>query len=72
MNSQLTARILNNMPEFSKGQKLIAKYILEHYDKVAYMTASRLGATVGVRLLCVLQQRLVTVATRSCNRRCRK
>ena len=48
MNSQLTARILNNMPEFSKGQKLIAKYILEHYDKVAYMTASRLGATVGV------------------------
>lgn len=36
------------MPGFSKGQKLIAKYIEEHYDKVAFMTASRLGATVGV------------------------
>lgn len=48
MNNQLTARILKHMPEFSKGQRLIAKYILEHYDKVAYMTASRLGATVGV------------------------
>ena len=36
------------MKEFSKGQKLIAKYIEEHYDKVAFMTASKLGATVGV------------------------
>ena len=36
------------MPGFSKEQKLIAKYIEEHYDKVAFMTASRLGATVGV------------------------
>lgn len=36
------------MPGFSKGQRLIAKYIEEHYDKVAFMTASRLGATVGV------------------------
>jgi Transcriptional regulators len=36
------------MGDFSKGQKLIAKYIEEHYDKVAFMTASKLGATVGV------------------------
>ena len=36
------------MDTFSKGQKLIARYISEHYDKVAFMTASRLGATVGV------------------------
>lgn len=36
------------MATFSKGQKLIAKYIMEHYDRVAFMTASRLGATVGV------------------------
>lgn len=35
-------------PGFSKGQKNIAKYIHEHYDKAAFMTASRLGATVGV------------------------
>ncbi len=48
MNNQLTARIYERMPKFSKGQRLIAKYIEEHYDKVAFMTASRLGATVGV------------------------
>ena len=33
---------------FSKGQKRIAKYILENYDKAAFMTAGRLGKTVGV------------------------
>lgn len=36
------------MNGFSKGQKRIAAYIEEHYDKVAFMTASKLGATVGV------------------------
>ena len=35
-------------PTFSKGQRLIAKYILEAYDKAAFMTANRLGKTVGV------------------------
>ncbi len=48
MNNQLTDRIRERMPKFSKGQRLIAKYIEEHSDKVAFMTASRLGATVGV------------------------
>ncbi len=48
MNNLLTVRIQNNMATFSKGQRLIAKYIMEHYDRVAFMTASRLGATVGV------------------------
>ncbi len=33
---------------FSKGQRLIADYIINHYEKAAYMTASRLGHTVGV------------------------
>ena len=42
-------RILEeNMAGFSKGQKLIAKYILQEYDKAAYMTASKLGQAVGV------------------------
>ncbi len=42
-------RILEeNMSGFSKGQKLIAKYILQEYDKAAYMTASKLGQAVGV------------------------
>ena len=35
-------------PSLSKGQKLIADYIRNHYDKAAYMTASRLGSEVGV------------------------
>lgn len=33
---------------FSKGQKRIAQYILENYDKAAFMTAGKLGQTVGV------------------------
>ncbi|MDF2502895.1 MULTISPECIES: MurR/RpiR family transcriptional regulator [Clostridium] len=32
----------------SKGQKLIAEYILKHYDKAAFMTAAKLGISVGV------------------------
>ena len=35
-------------PTFSKGQRRIASYITESYDKAAFMTASRLGAMVGV------------------------
>ena len=33
---------------FSKGQKRIASYITQSYDKAAFMTANRLGKTVGV------------------------
>ena len=36
------------MISFSKGQKLIARYILDNYDKAAFMTASKLGKTVQV------------------------
>ncbi len=36
------------MSSFSKGQKLIARFILEDYDKAAFMTASKLGKTVQV------------------------
>ena len=35
-------------PTFSKGQRRIARYITEAYDKAAFMTANRLGKTVGV------------------------
>ena len=48
MDNLLAVRIQDKMGSFSKGQKRIAAYIEEHYDKVAFMTASRLGATVGV------------------------
>lgn len=35
-------------PRLSKGQKLIAEYILKNYDKAAFMTAAKLGISVGV------------------------
>ena len=40
--------IKNRMGEFSKSQRLLGNFITEHYEKAAYMTASRLGSTVGV------------------------
>ena len=40
--------IKSNMSGFSKGQKRIGSYILENYDKAAFMTASKLGGLVGV------------------------
>ena len=40
--------IEDNMSAFSKGQKRIAHYILEHYDQAAFMTASKLGELAEV------------------------
>lgn len=48
MEKDVLAVIENNSSTYSKGQKLIAKYILENYDKAAFMTAGKLGITVGV------------------------
>ena len=48
MKRTLIAMIEEGMPGFSKGQKRIANYILNHYDKAAYMTAAKLGVLVGV------------------------
>lgn len=47
-NQNLLKRIQDGMGDFSKGQKLIATYILQHYDKAAFMTAAKLGDIVGV------------------------
>lgn len=46
--TDLLTQISARLPEFSKGQKRIAQFIAEHYDRAAYMTASALGAEVGV------------------------
>lgn len=48
MNSDILTLIQNGMVHFSKGQKLIANYIMNSYDKAAFMTASKLGKTVNV------------------------
>lgn len=44
----LLRTIQNQLNGFSKGQQRIARYILESYEQAAFMTAARLGETVGV------------------------
>ena len=48
MTDSLINRIENNNIKFSKGQKRIAEYIRKEYGKAAFMTAAKLGETVGV------------------------
>ena len=48
MAANILGEIKRRMPAFSKGQKSIASYILTHYDKAVYMTASKLGAAANV------------------------
>ena len=48
MVDSLLTRIESLMPKLSKGQKLIANYIQTEYGKAAFMTAEKLGETVGV------------------------
>lgn len=47
-SSDMIKRIQEKMSGMSKGQKLIANYIIKHYGKAAFMTAARLGEEVGV------------------------
>ena len=48
MPKDILSTIQASMGGFSKGQRLIARFILESYDKAAFMTAGRLGRTVNV------------------------
>ena len=48
MNEDILLLLQQKSTTFSKGQRLLARYITESYDKAAFMTASRLGKTVGV------------------------
>lgn len=47
-NKDLMRLIQIKFQRLSKGQKLIAEYILNNYDKAAFMTAAKLGISVGV------------------------
>lgn len=47
-SDNILSRINDNMKTFSKGQKRIAEFIAEQYDKAAYITALKLGKSVGV------------------------
>ena len=46
--NDLRNRINEAYGRLSKGQKRLAAYISDHYDKAAFFTAARLGETVGV------------------------
>ena len=48
MERDILARLSKESSGFSKGQRRIAQYVLENYDKAAFMTAGKLGKTVGV------------------------
>lgn len=48
MGKDILTIIGEESKSFSKGQRLIARYITENYDKAAFMTAGKLGKTVGV------------------------
>ena len=48
MKRDILRTIEENMDGFSKGQRQIARYLLTHYDKAAYMTAAKLGSEVNV------------------------
>ena len=48
MTQDIASRINDAYPSFSKCQRMIANAIMASPDKVAYMTASKLGKMVGV------------------------
>lgn len=47
-NNDLLQCINASYKTMSKGQKQIAQYILDNYDKAAFITASKMGSLVGV------------------------
>lgn len=48
MRQDILSVLKSKEATFSKGQRRIAQYILESYDKAAFMTANSLGKTVGI------------------------
>lgn len=46
--NELLTRIEERQRQFSKGQKRLADYVIENYDKAVFLTAAKLGDVVGV------------------------
>ena len=46
--NELLLRIEERYKKLSKGQKRLADYVCENYDKAVFLTAARLGEIVGV------------------------
>ena len=47
-NELLNQHKFNHYSAMSKGQKLLATYITDNYDKAVFLTAAKMGETVGV------------------------
>lgn len=48
MGEDILSMMESMLKTFSKGQRRIATFVIESYDKAAFMTASKLGKAVGV------------------------
>lgn len=48
INNELLQKIDDRYPRLSKGQKKLADYIRQEYDKAAFLTAAKMGEVVGV------------------------
>lgn len=48
MNKNILELIDDKYPKMSKSHKAIATYIKEHYDHAVFMTAAKLGETLGI------------------------
>ena len=46
--NELLQKLERNYKKFSKGQKKLANFIREDYDKAAFLTAAKMGEEVGV------------------------
>ena len=46
--NELLIRMEEKYKKMSKGQKLLADYVTENYDKAVFLTAARIGEVVGV------------------------
>lgn len=46
--NELLVRIKEKYSELSKGQKRLANYVTENYEKAVFLTAAKLGEVVGV------------------------
>lgn len=74
MTADILTNIHNKLTTFSKGQRRIATYILESYDKAAFLTAGALGKITQVSESTVVRfaAELAVTATRHAARAARK
>ena len=72
MTADILTNIHNKLATFSKGQRRIATYILESYDKAAFLTAGALGKITQVSESTVVRFAAAMTAIPPCSARCRK